>query len=199
MSTISHSQFKPKGIPVHIETNGFKLRSLTPSDVTPHFLNWLNDPGFMAGLNLASIQFSHESLIQFINSFNNFTNYIIGIFDAHHVLIGFYTLDVNRLHKTGNITTGIGESAYEGKGVLWATIDALLDHFFTYCDIDKITARVLANNRRMLFNFLGNPRFVFEAKLYKECIEIGGDRIDLLLFSTFKDQTNLAQAGKSMQ
>lgn len=199
MSINSHSQLKTKGIPVHIQTNGFKLRSLTPSDVTPQFLKWLNSPSFMAGLNLASIQFTPESLTRFIHSFDNFNNYLVGIFDAHNTLIGFYTLDVNRLHKTGNITTGIGESAYEGKGVLWATIDALLDHFFAYCDIDKITARVLANNRRMLFNFLGTPRFVFEARLYKECIEIGGNRIDLLLFSTFKDPADLAKAGKSMQ
>lgn len=196
------SQFQPQIIkpPIYIQTNGFTLRTLLASDVTLRFLEWINSPSLMAGLNLKPVNFTHNSLVQFINSFDNYNSYMVGIFDAeNHALIGFYTLDVNRVQKTGSITTAIGENAYEGKGSLWATIDALLDYFFMFCDIDKITARVLANNRRMLFNFMGTPRFVFEAKLYKECLGINGQRIDLLLFSTFKDLADLEKTGLSLK
>lgn len=188
------------GAPVHIETNGFILRSLTTADITPRFVQWINSRELLSGLNLPALNFTREKLAQFIASFDNRTSYIIGIFDRkNQLLTGFYTLDVNPTHRTGNITTGLGEHAYEGKGVLWATIDALLDHFFAYRDVDKITARVLANNRRMLFNFVGAPRFVFEARLYKECMGIDGKRTDLLLFTTFKDPADSAKAGRSLQ
>lgn len=131
------------GAPVHIETNGFILRSLTAADATPRFLQWINSPEFLSGLNLRALNFTHEKLVRYIESFDNRNGYLVGIFAPQtRLLLGLYTLDVNLMHKVGNITTGIGEHAYEGKGMLWATIDALLDHFFAYRDIEKITARV---------------------------------------------------------
>ena len=165
-----------------------------PEDVTPAFLKWLNSAEVMKGLNLASVKFTQESFKQFIDSFDNHRNYLVGVFE-NNALLGFYTLDVNRLHKTGNITAAIGEGR-NGKNVLWATGEALIDHLFCYCDIEKITARVLENNRRMLFNFLGNARFVFEARLYKECLGIDGTRLDLLLFCAFKNQEDTIKAGQ---
>lgn len=193
----SHSYSGAAGVPVHIQTNGFILRNLTPTDATPQFLQWINSTEMQTGLNLPPLNFTHEKLVQFIKSFDNLNNYLIGIFDAQtQTLIGFYTLDVNLTHKVANITTGIGESHYEGKGVLWATIDALLDHLFIYRDIYKVNARVLATNRRMIFNFIGNPRFSFAALLYKECVKLDGERVDILLFSAFQNPEDTKKAGK---
>ncbi|RUS65838.1 hypothetical protein CUZ56_02683 [Saezia sanguinis] len=200
MNAITQMKQHGAGAPVHIETNGFILRSLTAADATPRFLQWINSSEFLSGLNLRALNFTHEKLVRYIESFDNRNGYLVGIFAPQTgLLLGLYTLDVNLMHKVGNITTGVGEHAYEGKGVLWATIDALLDHFFAYRDIEKITARVLSSNRRMLFNFIGTPRFVFEARLFQECISIEGKRVDTLLFCTFKDQTLLAKAGRSLK
>lgn len=183
------------GPPVQIETRGYLLRSLVASDVTERFLAWINSPEMHAGLNLHGVSFTHAQLVQFVSSFDNLSHYLIGIFEPkQRLLIGFYTLDINHLHKVGNITTGIGETAHAGKGVLWATIDALLDHFFLYRDVFKITARVLSNNRRMIFNFVGNPRFAFEACLHKECLGAEGQRIDLLVFSAFRHHEDMPKA-----
>lgn len=174
--------------PVHIETNGYLLRSLTPDDVSQRFLGWLNDLDMLRGLNLPPLNFTLEQLAAFIGSFDNYHNYFIGIFDkSNNMLVGFYTLDVNRTHKVAIITTGIGEPDYIGKNVLWLTNDALLDHFYTYRDVDKISARILAKNRRMLFNFVNNTRFAFEAKLKRECLSPDGERVDLLVFASFKN------------
>lgn len=181
--------------PVYIETNGFLLRTLTPADVTPDFVKWINSPELLAGLNLPALGFTKEKLAQFIASFDNLHNYFVGIFvPKTNQMIGFYTMDVNLIHKNGNITTGIGESAFEGKGVLWATIDALLDHFFIYRDLFKVTARILSSNRRMIFNFVNNTRFAFEARMYKECLGQDGKRKDLLVFAAFKDLEDLEKA-----
>lgn len=176
-----------QGAPVHIETNGYLLRSLTAQDVTPRFVEWLNNSDMLSGLNLASLNLNLEQLKAFVSRFDNHNSFIIGIFDpSNGLLIGFYTLDINHVHRTGNITTGLGEKDYQGKGVLWATIDALLDHFYLYRGVEKVTARILARNLRMLFNFRGDPRFKFEAKLSRECLGPGGKRLDVLVFASHK-------------
>lgn len=175
-------------MPVHIETNGYVLRSLVPSDVTQRFADWLNHSNMLDGLNIPSQNFTVERLRAFVASFDNIHNYFIGIFDKEKpVLIGFYTLDVDLRNKVGNLTSGIGEKEYAGRRVHWATTDAFLKHMFIYHDIDKIVARVLAKNRPMLFNFIGNLHYVYEGCLKKQCRAPDGERVDLMLFAAFRD------------
>lgn len=193
--------------PLYIETNEFLLRSLIPSDASPAMVKWLNSPKLLEGLNLPPLNFDEKSLTKFIASFDNVRNYIIGIFSPEkRELIGFYTIDINATHKVANITSGltgqfsmgtnIHGSDLRKKGPLWATIDALLDFFFTYKNVDKFTARILSNNRRMLFNMMGSPRFVLEARLYKDCITQNGERVDVLVFCAFKNRLDNEKASK---
>ncbi|WP_434778194.1 GNAT family N-acetyltransferase [Neisseria sp. Ec49-e6-T10] len=176
------------GIPIYIETNGYLLRSLTPADITEAFLTWMNSTEMMEGLNLPPINFSAQQLSDYIKQFDHKTNYFIGIFDQKndHLLVGFYTIDINLAHKVGHITAGVGEAAYSGKTVFWATIDALLDHFYFYRDLHKMVARVLSKNKKMLFCFVNNPRFELEAVLKEECLSPTSERVDILLFSSFR-------------
>jgi RimJ/RimL family protein N-acetyltransferase len=142
----------------------------------------------LRGLNLSKVDFDLAQLSSFIAGFDNYYHYILGIFDsADDRLVGFYTIDVNRTHKTGSLTTGIGDTSERGKRTLWSTIDAILDHFYAERDIEKFTARILARNYAMLFNFKNNTRFTLEAHLKRECIAPDGKRVDLLVFASFKD------------
>lgn len=170
---------------VHIETNGFVVRTLLPEDVTNEFLSWFNKPQMLRGLNLDGLNFSPNSLRAFVSRFDNSHNYFLGIyFDS--MLVGFYTIDVNKMHRTGSITTGIGDQKHLGKNVLWATIDAVIDHFYEERDIEKFTARILARNYAMLFNFKNNPRFELEGHLKQECRTPDGERVEILLFASYK-------------
>lgn len=180
------------GVPIFIETNHFLLRSMMPNDVSVSFLRWMNSQEMMEGLNLSSINFTKEQMVEYIRSFDNVNNYFIGIFDKENdnILIGFYTIDVNLTHKLGNITSGVGEEGYIGKTVLWSTVDALLDHFYTYRDLYKMVARITEKNRRMLFCFVKNPRFTLEATLKEECQTPNGERVDILIFSSFRPEKN---------
>lgn len=179
---------RPPGMPLHIETNGFVLRTLVPDDVTERFTQWLNASAMLEGLNISSPDFTMQRLRQFVASFDSLHNYFVGIFEQKSsLLIGFYTLDVDLRHRLGTITAGIGEPGYAERRVYWRTIDAFLDHMFAYRDIDKIVARVLAKNKAMLFNFVGNPRFIFEGCLRKECLAPDGERVDMMLFSAFRN------------
>ncbi|WP_198670319.1 GNAT family N-acetyltransferase [Dyella sp. C9] len=173
---------------MHIETNGYLLRSVVPADITTGVVDWINDQTMREGLNLPPLGLNLDRTRAFVESFDGLRQHFIGIFDPKSkLMIGFYTMDVSLEHRSANITCGIGEASYRGRRVLWHTIDALLDHFFTYRNIDKITARVLSRNIPMLFNFVDNPRFVWEAKLKRECLGVDGSRLDLLLFAAHRD------------
>ena len=177
----------PSGQPIHLDTNGFILRSLIAADITPRFLTWLSSPEMLRGLNLNALAFDLDGLRKFVASFDHHNNYFIGIFDAKNgLLVGFYTIDVSHVHRVGQLTAGVGEADYSRKKVLWATIDALIDHFYAERSIEKFSARILARNYAMLFNFKDNPRFVLEACLEQECLAADGTRLDLLIFSSFK-------------
>ncbi|HEY4254062.1 MAG TPA: GNAT family N-acetyltransferase [Roseomonas sp.] len=173
--------------PVMLTAGRYHLRNLTAADATPRFLAWLNSQEMLRGLNLTALNFTLEQLQGFLTGFDNLHGYLIGIFDSESdLLVGFYNIEVNLTHKVALISTGIGEKGFEGKGALWATNDVLLDYLYLERDIDKVSARILARNHRMLFNFKSSPSFYFEARLKDECLAPNGDRVDILVFAALK-------------
>lgn len=181
-------RLKPSHSPVYIESGDYIVRSLKDTDASEKLLGWLNRADMLRGLNLDKVDFNLSQLRAFIAGFDNYLHFILGIFNRNdEKLIGFYTIDVNRTHKTGSLTTGIGDTSERGKRTLWATIDAILDYFYAEREIEKFTARILARNYAMLFNFKNNTRFVLEAHLKDECLAPNGKRVDLLVFASFKN------------
>ncbi|MBJ6134422.1 GNAT family N-acetyltransferase [Ochrobactrum sp. Q0168] len=172
---------------ITLENENYIVRNLLPSDVNVDFLAWFGKPDILRGLNLSGLDFNIDTLRRFVSGFDNVHNYILGIFArSGGTLIGFYTLDVNLQHKTGVITTAVGHDAHRGAGVMWETIDGVLDYFYDHRDIEKITARVLAKNYAMLFNLKHNLRFALEARLRHEALAPDGRRLDILVFASYK-------------
>lgn len=177
--------------PINIETENYQLRSLHPSDASSCFQEWLRDDELMGGLNLSPVTWSLQQVQSFIGSFDNRRKYIIGIVSRPtSELIGFYTIDVNQKHRMGQITVGIGDKRYLGKGVLAETAPALVDEFFMHRNLEKMNARVLARNTRMLFNFVHSKRFQLEGRLRKESLAPDGKRLDILTFGCLKTDNN---------
>jgi hypothetical protein len=179
---------RPRGAPVWIETHGYLLRSFEPSDITPEVFAWLSGSEMLRGLNLHSLGTDIEGFRKRVaGSFDNISNYIIGIYrQGENRPLGFYSMDILRMHKVAHIAAGLGPHDGDGREIIWATMDALLDHFYVARDIDKITARVLAKNFRILYIFKDNPRLLLEGVLKKECLIPDGRRIDILVFSSFR-------------
>ena len=190
---ISRTQaFKPtpqRGPPIHIETHGYVLRSLRSADATSDLLEIINSKTLQTGLNIDLKDFDTPSLIEFISRFDDKHNYFVGIF-KNGLIKGFYTVDVNLTHRVGVITAGISEAASREDRVYWATIEAFIEHLFVYRDLEKISARIFANNRAMLFNFMNAKLFQHEATLRKECIALDGTRQDVIVFSALKGESN---------
>lgn len=173
--------------PVHLQAEHYTIRTLTPADVNQPFVEWFNTVEMLSGLNIATPNLTIEKLQKLIQRFNNSDNYFLGIFDGE-TLLGFYTIDVVKKHKVASITVGIGHKNYLGKNALKATIGPILDHFYQYRDIDKFIARILARNFAMVFNFKNSKRFSLEAELKKECLSPTGERVDILVFASFKPE-----------
>src|SRR5690606_24824659 len=117
------------------------------------------------------------------NSFDSINRYLIGIFERQKEnLIGFYTLDVNTAHRTAQITAAIGAQEFVGRNVLHDTGRIFMRYLFEKRDIDKVSARVLSSNRRVVFNFLIPDIFHYEGRLREEVLTPAGKREDLLVF-----------------
>lgn len=177
-----------RGTPLHVEAGGYVLRTLAPADATPAMLDWLQSPAMLAGLNLPQPAMTLEQLRAMIAGSDCLNNHFIGIYTGDtKELIGFYQLSVNLQHRAALLTGGVGVPAYLGKDVLYSTVTALVQHFFAFRSIDKITARVIARNRRALFSFWkGGTPFMLEGVLRRECVLQDGSRGDVVVLAAYR-------------
>lgn len=176
--------------PVRLKTpGGYALRSLVAADAGAPFIDWLGDAEILAGLNIPRIDWTVDVLRRFIGSFDGISRHLIGIFadDDPTLLIGFYVVEVNLQHRAAQITTAVGDPRYLGRNVLQDTTPTLVSHFFDKRNVEKIGARILARNRRILFHLMNSPLFAFECVLRQEVLSPKGSREDLLLFAAFKN------------
>jgi RimJ/RimL family protein N-acetyltransferase len=187
-------QAVPAASPVILETQGYQIRSLRPHDASEKLSSWLADPDMMWGLNIPARDWPIEKQQAFILSFDNRKRYLIGIFaKVGGTLIGFYILEVNLTHRTAHISVGIGDRDYWGKNVLAETTPALLDCLFKTRGIEKVVARIIPTNRRILFGFMNSKRFFFEGRLIGELLTPNGERTDVLSFAALKDRPAAAR------
>lgn len=188
----SRTAFKPanalrRGPPILVETDNYILRSMRESDAESPFMDWLTDEDILRGLNIPPRGWTSDTLRRFISSFDALGRHLVGICDRKSgALVGFYTLDINLFHRTSQITAAIGDREYVGKNVLYEATPVLIRYLFSKRGVDKVSARVLASNRRVLFNFMIPDVFVYEARLKQEVIAPDGNRADILVFSSFK-------------
>lgn len=177
-----------QGAPVHIETPHLITRSMTAADVTPDFVQWFNDPQMLQGLNLPALNFSLDGLRAFVASFNNVDNFLIGLFGKpDQELLGFYNFSIHHKHRIATLTLGASPHIRNGRAIFWESMFPLFDEMFELRGIDKITSRVLATNRKVLFAMLNTEHFVYEATLKQECLGTNNQRLDVVVLSCFKD------------
>lgn len=181
---------KPLPIPVYIQTKNFLLRSLTANDVNEEFISWVKTDEMTFGLNVDTRSWNVDFFKKMLShQYDNIRHYIVGIFDLKDkALIGFFSFDINYAHQIAHITAGMNPHKIAPKVVFFETTNPLLSFFFEQRGVEKISARVLSNNLRILFCFIGNKTFELEATLKKECVSLQGERTDILIFSAFKDQ-----------
>ena len=145
---------RPQGVPVHLTTERFVLRSLTASDISDRWGGWSDDKEIVTPLNIAQRRMTKDDLRRYVARFDNENSYLIGVFTKAMTLhIGFFVIDVNRLHATASFNLVIGDKTYWGKGVVNEARAALLDEFFDNRGIEKAYGTPLARNHPAVFNY----------------------------------------------
>lgn len=182
----------PKGI--RLTCGDYVLRSLSPADVTEHFLAWFNAAELQSGPRISRQDFSLTALRSFVAQFDNHRNYFLGIFHGEQ-LLGFYVIDVNLPHRIANVAVGISHEAHPQ--LLSATMPALFDVFAAHRNIEKFTARVLADNKAILAKFMEVDHLVLEAELKQDWLASNGTRVDLLVFAAYKQGSRIEAASKA--
>lgn len=145
---------RPQGRPVHLTTERFVLRSLSASDISDRWGGWSDDRDIVTPLNIAQRRMTKDDLRRYVARFDNENNYLIGVFTKAMTLhIGFFVIDVNRVHGTASFNLVIGDKSYWGKGVVNEARAALLDEFFENRSIEKAYGTPLARNHPAVFNY----------------------------------------------
>ena len=178
----------PLGRPVSTHSERFIIRSLTPNDVSERWCNWAGDPDIMTPLNMPVRKSTREGLVKYVAQQNNDRNYLIGIFaKAMGQHIGFYQIDVNKLHRTAGFNVVIGDKQYWGKNAVNETRAAILTEFFERRGLEKAWGQPLARNFPMIFNYK-QQGWKLEGILRGQCLSVvDGSRIDQYQFGMLRD------------
>jgi RimJ/RimL family protein N-acetyltransferase len=190
--SLGKGALQPRSLPavgkrVKIETERYWLHSIEPADATPLLQGWFRDESILDSMNVSPLAWSIPELQAFIATFDNNTKFLVGIrAKPGSTLVGFYTISVNRRHRTAQFTAAVGDKAHWGKGVLAETTRALVDHMFTTRGVEKMVARVVSTNKRIIFNLANSTMFQLEGTLRQEILSPNGKRLDVLSFACLK-------------
>ena len=165
-------------------TERLMLRSLTKSDVTPHYLKWLLDKEITHYLELRfSPEQTLETLEKFVFAANDSSDeLLLGVFtkDGSYHIGNIKIGPVCRNHNRADLGFLIGERETWGKGFATEAIVAISHYAITGLRVAKLTAGCCASNQGSA-RALEKAGFVQEARLTKHW-SCHGVREDGLLF-----------------
>lgn len=179
---------RPSGPPVDVETARFRLRTLKPADASSRWQGWSKDPQIMGPLNAPVRDLQIDFLANYAASFDNEHRYLVGIFEkTSGVHIGFFIVEVDRMHRCATFNVVVGDRAWWGKGVVNETRAALLDYFFDRRGIEKALGSPLARNFPAVFNYKAQG-WRHEGTLYGHRLSVvDGSRLDQYQFGMLRD------------
>jgi RimJ/RimL family protein N-acetyltransferase len=180
---------RPAGRPIDIETARFRLRTLTPADASARWQGWGKDPEIMGGLNAPARELDISYLAKYAASFDNEHRHLVGIFEkAGGSHIGFFIVEIDRMHRCATFNVVIGDKSWWGKGVVNETRATLLDHFFDERGVEKAIGSPLARNFPAVFNYKAQG-WRHEATLRSHRVSFADNsRLDQYQFGLLRDE-----------
>jgi ribosomal-protein-alanine N-acetyltransferase len=171
-----------------IITPRLELKTLDATNMSPHYLSWLQDTEVTQYLEIRHAPpLSNEALLASVDKVNA---------DPHSLLLGIFLKDadkhignikigpINAAHKRADIGFLIGEKNCWGQGFGSEAIVALAEYAGTGLGLEKLTAGCYEQNIGSA-KVLTKAGFVNDARLPRHAI-FGGKRVDVFLFGRFK-------------
>ncbi len=133
------------------------MRSITESDVTQTYVDWLNDPEVNRYLETRHTIQTIESCMAFVQKCNqDDSSHLFGIFlkeDNTHIgnaKLGY----INHYHSTGQLSLFIGEKSCWGKGLAVEVVHGLTEYGFNQLALERVEAGIYDENLGSLRVFL---------------------------------------------
>ena len=180
------------GTPLKLETDNFRLRSLTAADATDTYVSWWNDPEIQNGLGFQPRGWSRDDAVRHIQKFDNRRNFHLGIFPRDGELpVGFIAifLEPAVIARTNVV---IGDKDFWGRRVVLEVRARVLAFLFEDLDVVKVYGRVDARNFSSIYNYKAQG-FVCEGILRQHGRGADGTRHDLLMFGLLRDEWQKAK------
>ncbi|MBU0482014.1 MAG: GNAT family N-acetyltransferase [Proteobacteria bacterium] len=133
---------------LHISGSGMQLVSLTTRHVSKSYVSWLNDQDVNKFLETRHSVQNYETICKYIMRMASMPDvYFFAIFlNGNQFHIGNIKLEVNPIHKRGEISLVIGEKSCWGKGFGTEAITLIRNFGLHDLQLNKLTAGCYSNN-----------------------------------------------------
>ncbi len=185
------SQWKPGQI-LQLETENYRLRSLTAADATDTYVSWWNDAEVQDGLGQKPRHWGRREALRHIGNFDNRQRFHLGIFPGEEALpIGFIAIFLESA-GCAKTNTVIGNKAYWGRRVVLEVRARVLRFLFEDLRVFKVHGQVDGRNFASVFNYKAQG-FTCEGVLRQHAVGPDGNRRDLLNFGLLREEWIAAQ------
>ncbi len=162
------------------------LRPFQESDITDHYVSWLNDNEVVKYSNQRFLTHTIESSYQYLDSFSNTRNMYMAIEDGStKELYGSITAYIQSNHGTADIGLMIGNKKSWGKGVGSEAWKLMMDFLLMQSDIRKVTGGTMGCNIGMIKIMKKNAMIHEATKKNHELLD--GKPVDIVYFYKFSD------------
>lgn len=172
--------------PIHVDrwNDNFRLRTLTPAEVTPEIAEWLTDPAIMEGLNAPRQAMGLDAFRTYVASFDNLKRSLMAVRRRDRDdAVGLIVLEVDLRHKLGSAHMVVGDPENRGKRVSFEAMTLLGRVFFRERKLEKLTFQPLARNVSAI-KVCENAGLRLEGTLRGHRIDgATGERLDQMLYA----------------
>jgi ribosomal-protein-alanine N-acetyltransferase len=125
------------------------IRPITEDDITPNYVDWLNDQSLMRYSNQRFINHTLATSLSYLATFTKTDNLFLAICDAGDQMVGTMTAYRNMNHRTVDLGILIGRE-FTGKGFGKVAWEIMISYFTNDGVTRKITAGCVSPNQAMI-------------------------------------------------
>ena len=134
-----------------IHGNKVVLKPFLPSDVTPKYVEWLNDKDVVKYSNQRFINHTTESCFNYLESFTDSSNLFLSIYDIENgIMIGTMTAYFCEHHFNVDLGIMVGDKKSWGKGYGQDAWDYALKSIICNSKVRKVTGGAMRANKAMI-------------------------------------------------
>jgi len=134
-------------IAIALDTETYRLRTLTPEDASEKWANWFSDTHVAHMINAPRKRWDRDTIVKYIKQYDQKSGVLLGIFVREsQALIGIVTLTINHATRQALINVLIGDADFRNKGVYSDIRIPLYDYIFDKLRLKMLLASALARN-----------------------------------------------------